>query len=58
MLKNDWTKVRIAALLITVQGQHRGKEVCCNIGPTAIDGGGMLKSDRMKVGITALLITV
>ena len=33
------TKVRTAALLTTVQGQHRGKERRCSIRATAMDGG-------------------
>ena len=54
----DCTRVRSAAPLNTVQGQHRGKKRLCNIGPTAMDGGGMLKNNWIKVRIAVLLITV
>lgn len=36
------TSVWNATLLITLQGQHRGKEGWWNIGPWAMDGGGRL----------------
>ena len=56
--REECARVRSAALVNTVQRQHSGKKRRSNIGPTAVDRGGMLKNDWTKVRSVALLTTV
>ena len=56
--REEGTRVRTAALLTTVQGQHRRNEGRCVIGPKVMDGEGRLKNARTRVWTAALLTTV